>query len=276
MRVLLTGATGFVGQNLKPYLLEKGWAVETLGRQDSSADLDAKMRDFKPDLVIHLATLFIAEHRPEDIPALIQSNITFGTLVVDAMVRHKVRNLLNTGTLWQYYEGQREVPSSLYSATKTAFADILKFYCSAYQLRVLNLMLSDTFGPNDMRAKLLPKLLSIAGSQEKLQLSPGDQIVEWTFIADVVEAFEVAAKRMVAGKDKNTFTSYTATSGEGLSLKETVKICERVIGKKILVDFGVKPYRKREIMKPSKLDPQLPEWSAKYSFERGVEACVRS
>lgn len=275
MRALLTGATGFVGQNLKKYLLKKGWVLESVGRTDSSADLDRKMRDLKPDVVIHLATLFIAEHKTEDIPGLIQSNITFGVQVVDSMVRHGVLNLLNTGTLWQYFDGQRDNPSCLYAATKTAFTDILKFYCSANQLRVLNLMLSDTFGANDPRLKLLPKLLSIAGTAERLPLSPGDQIVEWTYISDIVEAFEVAAHRLVANKDSKSFVSYTATSGEGHSLKETVSLCEKVTGKKLLVDFGVKPYRKREIMKPSKLDPQLPEWSPKISFEKGIEACIR-
>lgn len=275
MKALLTGATGFVGQNLTEYLSQQGWELESIGRKDSSEDLDAKMKNFKPDVVIHLATLFIAEHKATDITDLVQSNITFGTKVVDSMVRHKVLNLVNTGTLWQYFEGQRNVPSNLYAATKTAFEDILRFYVSAAGLRVLNLMLSDTYGAKDPRPKLLPKLLSMAGTGETLSLSPGEQIVEWTYISDIVRAFEVAAQRLVMGQESQSFASYTASSGEAHSLRDSVRICEQVLGKKINIDFGARAYRQREIMQPSKLDPQLPGWSAKVSFTRGIEACVQ-
>jgi len=273
MRALLTGSTGFVGQNLTRHLRQQGWNVESVGRQDTQADLDSKMGQFKPDVVIHLATLFIAEHKPTDVPSLIQSNIVFGTQVADAMVRHGVLNLINTGTLWQYYEGDRNTPSSLYSATKSAFEDILRFYSSSYGLNVVNLMLSDTYGPKDPRGKLLPKLISMAGTSESLQLSPGEQTIEWTYIDDIVRGFEIAAQRLMGQQETRKFVHYTLTSGEAVSLKDTVKICESVLGKRIRVEFGAKPYRKREIMTPSKLDPVLPGWSAKFSLRQGIEAC---
>jgi nucleoside-diphosphate-sugar epimerase len=275
MRALLTGSTGFVGQNLQRYLRQQGWDIETIERQDSPSDMDSKMGQFKPDVVIHLATLFIAEHKPTDIGNLIQSNIKFGTEVVDAMIRNNIANLINTGTLWQYYEGDRLSPSSLYSATKSAFESILRFYVSANSLRVINLMLSDTYGPKDPRGKLLSKLISMAGTAESLQLSPGEQKIEWTYIDDIVAGFEVAAQRLIANKESQKFVHYTVTSGELVSLKDTVKICESVLGKKINVDFGAKPYRKREIMSPSKLDPVLPGWTAKVSLKQGIEVCSR-
>ncbi len=273
MRALLTGATGFVGQNLKTYLQDRGWQLGTIGRKDSSKDMDEKMQSFKPDVVIHLATLFKAEHQTEDIPDLIQSNITFGTQVLESMVRHNILNFINTGTLWQYYEGQKDVPSCLYAATKTAFESILRFYSSANQMKVINLMLADTYGPKDPRKKLLPKLLSIAGTEKKLQLSEGQQVIAWTFIGDVVEAFEVAAQRLILDQEAKRFVSYTVTSTEELSLRESVRLCEQVLGKKIWVDFGTKPYRKREVMGPERLDPQLPGWTAKVSLAQGIEAC---
>lgn len=275
MRALLTGSTGFVGQNLMRHLRQQGWAVETIGRQDTPADMDSKMSQFKPDVVIHLATLFIAEHKPTDIANLMQSNLTFGAQVVDSMVRHGVLNLINTGTLWQYYEGDRLTPSSLYSATKSAFEDVLRFFSSSYGLNVTNLMLSDTYGPKDPRGKLLSKLITMAGTSESLQLSPGDQKIEWTFIEDIVSGFEHAAKRLVAKQESQKFVHYTVTSGETVSLKDTVRICEEVLGKKINIEFGAKPYRKREIMAPSKLDPVLPGWSAKVSLRQGIEVCSR-
>ncbi|MBK7960840.1 MAG: NAD(P)-dependent oxidoreductase [Bdellovibrionales bacterium] len=273
MKALLTGGTGFVGQNLKNHLLAKGWVVENISRTDSSrAALDLVMARFRPDVVIHLATLFIAEHKPSDIPALIESNITFGTQVVDSMAQHQVLNLVNAGTLWQYYEGQREVPACLYAATKTAFESVLRFYSSAHKLRVINLMLSDTYGPKDPRQKLLPKLIGIAGTSAQIQLSAGEQAVAWTYISDVVAAFEVAALRLLSDKEDPClqFVHYSATSPEALTLRESVGLCEEVLKKKINVEFGAKPYRQREVMKPFRLDPTLPGWSARISFAEGL------
>lgn len=274
MRVILTGATGFIGSRLHSFLLSKNYQVLTLTRSDNQEAIDRKMREFKPDVVLHLATLFISEHKSGDIEPLIQSNITFGTWVLEAMVNNKVHALVNTGTLWQYYEDKVDVPSSLYSATKSAFESILKFYCSSNPLKVINLMLSDTFGPQDSRPKLLPKLLKMAGSNECLELSPGEQIVEWTHVDDVVAAFHTAAQRLVVGGESQNFIKYTATSNQAYSLKETVKICEEVTGKHIKVVFGAKPYRAREIMRPSKLDAQLPGWQAKVQFREGLRGCL--
>lgn len=273
MRALLTGSTGFVGQNLFNYFKMQGWDLETIGRQDTVAEMDSKMLNFKPEVVIHLATMFRAEHKAAEIEDIIQSNITFGTQVLESVVRHGVKNFINTGTLWQYYEGNRQVPSSLYSATKSAFESILRFYVSASSLQVMNLMLSDTFGPKDPRGKLLSKLISMAGTNETLQLSPGEQKVEWTYIDDVVRAYEVAAQRMLLGLELGKFTHYTVTSGEAHSLKDTVDICESVLGQKIDVRFGAKPYRQREIMSPAKLDPVLPGWSPQVSLREGIKAC---
>lgn len=291
MRALLTGGTGFVGQNLKRHLLARGWAVENISRTPTSsatvppgkvsppdhtnsrAAIDLVMKSFQPDVVIHLATLFIAEHKSTDIPTLIESNITFGTQVVDSMAQHRVLNLVNAGTLWQYYEGHRETPACLYAATKTAFESILRFYSSAHDLRVLNLMLSDTYGPKDPRQKLLPKLISLAGTSEKIQLSAGEQTVAWTYISDVVEAFEIAARDLVTGQQDHPhqFLHYSAISNEILSLRQSINLCEQVLDQKICAEFGAKPYRRREIMKPMPLDPQLPGWSAKVSFVQGLK-----
>lgn len=275
MRALLTGASGFVGRNLHEHLLRQGWQIETIVRGQSQTEIDAQMLRFAPEVVIHLATLFIAEHKAEDIPNLIQSNITFGTQVVDSMVRHGVLKLVNAGTLWQYYEGNREVPSCLYAATKTAFETILKYYASAYSLQTIHLMISDTYGPGDTRPKLLPKLFSLAGrSEQNLALSAGHQKVDWTHISDIVEAFRIGAERLQKDEEVQGAAHYSINSGKSYSLRETVEICENVLKQKIPVEFGARPYRRREIMAPANIDPRLPGWEAQVEFPQGLEALI--
>lgn len=56
MKILVTGATGFVGENLKPYLEEKGHIIYTLGRSDKYTWKDLSAKNIpEVDAIIHLA-----------------------------------------------------------------------------------------------------------------------------------------------------------------------------------------------------------------------------
>ena len=120
---LITGATGFVGSNLACRLAKDGWEVHIIAWQKSQFALlediinninihyhdgttGGMLKIFekvRPDIVHHIASLFLAQHRPEDIEALIQSNLTFGTQLVEAMVQNNVYYLVNTRTSLQHF-----------------------------------------------------------------------------------------------------------------------------------------------------------------------------
>ena len=137
---LVTGATGFVGSYLVKRLVQEGWQTHIICRTDSSipafVEFDDVIKHFydgatdsiiqivadaKPDVVFHLASLFLSQHETKDVDALIQSNILFGTQLLDAMRVNNVRNLINTGTSWQHYNNEDYNPVCLYAATKQAF-----------------------------------------------------------------------------------------------------------------------------------------------------------
>src|SRR5574337_1835207 len=102
VKILLTGATGFLGSHLIPNLKDRGHHVGCLLRsgsvqQRSRADIETwkvemngagfreALTGFRPDVVVHLAALYIAEHRYEDVGALVRANIEFGAYLLDAM-----------------------------------------------------------------------------------------------------------------------------------------------------------------------------------------------
>ena len=194
--VLVTGATGFVGAHLTRRLVADGWDVHLvvgpgsdLARLGPAADrvrahvhdgttegLIALVGAAGPDPVIHLASLFLAQHAPADVAGLVASNVLFGTQLVEAMAQHGVTRLLNTGTSWQQYENRDGAPVNLNAATKEAFEAVLAYYVEAQGLRVLTLKLFDTYGPDDPRPKLLTLLRRTAASQQPLAMSPGEQL----------------------------------------------------------------------------------------------------
>ena len=171
MKILVTGATGFIGSHLVQRLLRDKHQVHVLtrpgtdldhlgGRQDrivvhshlgSTQNMIEIIKDARPDVVVHLASLFVGEHKSTDLEELINSNVLLSTQIVEAMSLNDVRQLINVGTSWQHYEDADYNPVNLYAATKQAFLSVVRFYVETSELKVISLELSDTYGPDDRR-----------------------------------------------------------------------------------------------------------------------------
>ena len=277
MRILITGATGFIGSELVKKAIVEGHEVHCLVRKKSDTsrlfkgsnihylssennDINNIIAKIKPDIVFHLASFFIAEHKYCDIDDLIYSNITFATKLVDAMVKNNILLLVNAGTTWQHGNSNEEYnPVNLYAATKQAFEDILKFYNDHYKLRIINLKLFDTYGENDFRKKLFWALNKAIEKKEKLEMSLGEQEIDLVHIDDVVNAFMLAGRSLIE-KNEISYESYVLSSGNIVKLKELVENYEKFIGKKIDIEWGARPYREREVMKVWKHGKNLPGW----------------
>lgn len=290
-KALLTGATGYVGSHLAKRLLQDHWEVHLLARESSNLDrlkgLPSKpilhlhdgtteqmltlFQESRPDVVFHLASRVQVDHQPEDVEALIESNVLFGTQLLEGMVHAGVRSIVNTGSYWQYLNGDGYDPVNLYAATKQAFEDILRFYTAKGSLRALTLELFNVYGPSDTRDKLFQQLDRAYRMGESLLLSPGGQQLDFVYIDDVVEAFHCAAESFLRLRSDQGFDeSYAVTSGRLLSLKEVVEIYRRMTGHDVKVIWGGRPYRKREVMKPWRGKP-LPGWQAKVDLETALQ-----
>jgi len=288
-RALITGATGFVGSHLARRLVTDGWEAHILVRKTSTLDqiidfsgkaaihkhdgsMDNMMTIIKkarPDIVFHLASLFLAEHQPDDIDALIKSNILFGTQLVEAMVKNNAYHLINTGTSWQHYHNEAYNPVCLYAATKEAFETLLKFYTETTALKVINLKLYDTYGPNDRREKLLSLLQKISKNQEPLNMSPGEQFLDLVYIDDVVSAFILASERIKEGMSVN-MEDFAVSSGKPIKLKKLVNIYQNITGKTLPIRWGGRLYRSREVMTPWSSGAALPGWQPLVNIETGI------
>ena len=270
-KCLITGATGFVGSNLARKLVNNNWDVTIICRKDSSLEniedilnkvkvyrydnqIEELIRFFKEnnfDVIYHLASLFIAEHKNEDIRNLIESNILFGTEILEAMKESNTRLLINTGTSWQHYNSEEYNPVDLYAATKEAFEKIIKYYVEAENIRCITLKLFDTYGENDKRPKLINLLNKFADERKILDMSLGEQKLDLVHIDKVTESF-IKAFKLLENNIELKYDSYGVSSKKQISLREIVENFEKESGKKVLINWGARPYRKREVMKPIK------------------------
>lgn len=140
MKILITGATGFVGRNLVPYLFEHTSKDICLLVRDKKKvmnsflevskysiitteidDWQKQVIAYSPDIVLHLATYFTNKCDAKNAMELIDSNILFTAYLLEAVSKTNCKCFINTGTFSEFGYGAGEfLPNTLYSATKTA------------------------------------------------------------------------------------------------------------------------------------------------------------
>ena len=287
MKILLTGATGFIGSHLAQRLVAEGHELAILVRPSSSLDVlkpilpDIQVNIYdgsyasmlsaleaaKPSMVCHIASLFLAQHKPEDVTRLIESNINFPTQLLEAMNHIGVKQVINTGTSWQHFKNDFYNPVNLYAATKQAFESLLEYYIEAQGFKAVTLKLFDTYGPGDSRPKLFSMLRNAALSQERLFMSPGEQVLDLVYIDDVIDAFVNAIHMLPSQTSGNR--CFGVSSERPIRLKDLVAIYEKTLNLKLKIDWGGRNYRVREVMCPWSA-PLLPGWHAHVELEDGL------
>lgn len=287
MKILVTGASGFIGRNLSNTLAnDKNNLIYALVRKATNKTalsgnvvsvtyeginkLIDTLEEYKIEGIVHLAGYFTANHNPGDIDRLIGANILFGSHVIESGARAGIKWFINTSSFWQHHKNMSYNPVALYAATKKAFEDILLYYKETSSVRIVNLELFDTYGPDDHRPKLFRHLLNAMETGRALSMSPGEQLINLVYIDDIISAYLLtigALNRGVPQLQEN----YSVPSKNLCSLKETVRIFSEHCGNPIHIKWGGIPYRPREVMNPLPQYPEVPGWSQKYDLDSGIK-----
>lgn len=288
MKILITGGVGYLGSKIALALSNAGndvfvpyrntGAYKKIHKVDNiqyylfsgnTLDLIEYFSDVKPDLVIHLASFFIASHSPEDIENLVETNIQYGLQVLEAMRLSGVKKLINTGSNWQYYQGLQSNPINLYASTKEALDCLVRYYSEVHHIEVLTLILGDVYGPHDPRKKIINTLIKSAQLKQpsEIAMSPGNQLLDLIYIDDVVEAY-LTAIELLNAKSVNSKT-FSISSRQLIPLRAIVALIQGISKFPINVKWGSFPYRERENMFPW-VGPTLPNWEPSISLQDGL------
>lgn len=288
MKLLISGATGFIGTHLVTRLQKEKHTVFIIVRPSTKEasfpkkiktyifdntieNLTAFMEKEKFDGVIHLASLFLAQHKPEDIKNLIDSNVFFGTALLEAATKSNTPWFINTGTFWQHYKNKTYSPVNLYAASKQAFESLAQYYIETTPINFVTIKLSDTFGKNDTRPKIFNLLSKLRTTGENLLMSPGKQILDISYIENIMDGYMrmitlLSRKEGISLRGK----SFAIKAKQRLTLQQLVKVFEKVTKSKLSITWGGRAYRDREVMIPWNKGAPIPGHKQQYSLEDGI------
>ena len=298
MKILVTGANGFIGSHVLESLLEDseneiGVTLRTTSdtsriRSYIENDkvtifyldkecIDTIITRFKPEIVIHLAVYYKKKHDFGDIDEMFDSNVTFPTKILDSMVKNNLKFFINTGTFTEFLLDQNYLtdnskisPANLYSATKVAFEEILKFYSEKFGIRAITLKLLAPYGPKDNPKKLIPYLINCALRNEIAKTSPGEQTWDFIYVKDVARAYKSAVQFIT--RNWNRYEVIVIGTGEVFSIKDIAKLLKEVRGN-LNVEWGALPYNESETyyVKADIAKAQnLLKWKPTFSIRRGL------
>jgi nucleoside-diphosphate-sugar epimerase len=288
MKIIITGATGFIGHAIATALLTQKHQVYAIIRPHTDTNklaqgiapfvdtgntkaLNQFFKETQADGLLHLASLILVNHTAEDIEGLIVSNILFSTRLLEASVQSNVKWFINTGTFWQHYEDEDYNPVNLYAATKQAFEDIAKYYYETNQINFVTIKLNDTFGAEDTRSKIFNLWGRAVKNHENLGMSGGEQIIDISYIENILDAYMQMIEHL---KEDNDFKFkgevFAISAKERMSLKALAKLYETITKTSVDITWGGRPYREREVMIPWTKGIPVPQWEQKIPLSTAI------
>lgn len=292
-RALISGATSFLGRELGRRLSADGVEVHAVVRPETDlgllddmpappvlhvhdgGPLNSVLATAAPDVVFHLAGRYVRDHTPDDVAPLVRDNVLFGTQLLDAAACAGCRRFVNTGSYFQFADGDAPRPLNLYAAAKQAFADILDYYRDAFQMRAATLILFDTYGAGDRRVRLMGAIRDAIRDGTELPVPDDDPVLDLVHGDDVVSAFIRAAELLAADPPAIDGGVFAVSGGDRKRISEIVAAFEAVAGKAVRTRAGGWPRPTRAVADLWD-GPALPGWKPTIGLADGIRRLMEA
>lgn len=269
MKVLVTGADGFIGSHLTELLLEEGYNVRALSYYNSfnywgwlegieHKNLEIISGDIRDpffcqkitkdiNIVFHLAALIAIPYSYQAPDSYIDTNIK-GTLnICQAALDNKVKKVIHTSTS-EVYGTAQYVPidenhplqaQSPYSASKIGADAIAYSFYNSFNLPVAIARPFNTYGPRQSARAIIPSvIIQILSGKKEIELGDLSPTRDFNYVKDICRGFLAIAKAdKCVGKTLNIGSNYE------ISIKDTVQKISKIMGSDIQIKTDNKRLR---------------------------------
>jgi len=245
MRVIVTGANGFLGSHTTRHLLKNGHTLLTVSRRCGSLTdiLDniqfvsydsvtcETLQAFLPDVVIHFA--WDGGNNYKDVNSVNQfDNVKSGVCLLEKLSNLDRKPMfIGVGSFSEYgiiTEKAREThvdkPVTMYGMAKSAFKTISQRYCEDKGIQWAWIRPCYVFGPNDVSTRLIPSVIQKLVENQDVVLDSCNVTIDYLHVSDFCTAVETIVETNSAG-------IFNLCSGEEYTLKNVLKSIETITGK---------------------------------------------
>ncbi len=288
-KILVTGATGFIGIHLCNALISNGCHVTAVSRNSKSdihresythypvdlidpGKVSKLIQETKPDFVFHLAGLPVGNRSIEFIPSTFDSNLVTTLNLLTSMTEQQQGKLIIAGSLEEPAGNSSEIPSSPYAMSKWAASRYAKMFAALYNTPVVHLRVFMVYGPGKQdEKKLVPYVINRLINNVPPELTSGSREIDWIYVADVVEGMLMAAL-------SNEAEGQTIDIGSGnlITTRELVEQVKRMMNSETELLFGSREDRKMEQVRQADIRETFNRihWKPRFSLEKGLSLTI--
>lgn len=291
-RVLVTGATGFIGSHCLAPLLQRGYEVHAVSTKSGAiaepsivwhqtdlldgSSCERLMTTVKPTHLLHLAWYVVPGK-------LISSDLNFDWVrssieLLRLFQRQGGRRVVMSGSSYEYdwnYGYCHEMrtptaPNTIYGACKHALDVMVQAFCQAHGVSHAWPRIFFLYGPKEHPDRLVSSVIRSVLQGQEARCSHGKQIRDYLHVQDVAEA-------LVSVLDSGIEGAVNIGSGTAVTLREMIVTIGRILGREDLLKLGAIPSRANDaplvVADVERLINEV-KWQPRFSMEEGLKQTI--